>query len=248
LPDIPDIKLPTGHTYRIGEDPARMLLRNREFLRPSIAIPNGPKFIWPIGTEGFEVSGQANLGIHKYIGELDIDANVIYLDEPRIVMSDSFPGHTAAGLMRELQTVLRQKAPEDMKILYLPLIFPRLQFVTVESYNFSHDGNDRTRSIAYTVSFLKVGIGRKKIPGQPDPPDENPIPEPPNPTPPRYFRVKDGHRTLRKISAKVYKNPDRWKRLYKLNEKKINKWKKEHNVPQHKLPTARLPLGMKLLY
>lgn len=245
---IKRIELPRGHKFKWGEDPTRFLLDPDEFRRPSLSIPNGETFVWPVGTEAFEVRGQAEVAIHKSIGVTDVDANVIYVNEPHISLSGTFPGHTAVDHMRKLEDVILAKTPEKGKILRVPFVFPRLQYVIVESWNFNHDQDDRTRSIAYQISFLKVGVSKGIDVKDPDDPDQNPIPGgDPAPTN-RIFIVKDGYRTLRKISKRVYKTPDKWERIYRMNRKKIDSWKKKNNISQHHLPFARLPLGMRLSY
>lgn len=244
MPYPPPINLPRGHNFRWGEDTARYLLRpGLNFRQPYIAVPNGARFVWPVGTEGFQYSSSASLAVHRYIGEEDIEVNVIYRDEPHIEMHGTFPGNTAPALMRELMQVLEARTPGQGKVLWLPYIFPRILYVAAESWSFDHEVGDRSRSLGYRISFLKVGVGRrKKIP----PPEE---PTSPGEKPPaRYFKVKDGYRTLRKISKKVYKDDKKWLRLYKNNKKKLDKHFKDKGTPRHKFATSRLPLGMKLRY
>jgi hypothetical protein len=243
----PEIKLPQGHSFRWREDPARYLLRaGRNFRQPYLRIPNGARFTWPVGTEGFSYSSDAALAIHRYIGEEDIEVNVIYRDEPHIEMSGTFPGNTGPGLMRELLQVLEAKTPGAGKVLWLPYIFPRIQYVAAESWSFDHEANDRTRSLGYRISFIKVGVGRViSIPGPEEPQDPG---QPPPAPPARYFRVRDGYRTLRRISSKVYKTEHKWHRIYNLNQKKLDAYFKKHKIPRHKFPTHRFPLGMRLRY
>src|SRR5687768_6965786 len=107
MPFPPEIRLPRGHLRRIGEDPARYLLTpGVHFRRPFLRIPNGPVFRWPLGTEGFAYSSNAQLGVHRYLGQEDIEVNVIYRDEPHIEMTGSFPGNTGPALMRQLLEIL----------------------------------------------------------------------------------------------------------------------------------------------
>lgn len=246
MPTIPQIVLPRGHNARYGEDTARYLLDpGDEFRRPYLRIPGGARFRFPVGTEGFRYTGNASLGIHKYIGDADIEVNVIYRDEPRIVMSGLFPGKQGPAFMRQLLPILEARTPKVGKVLFLPYIFPRIQYVAAENWEFSHDAEDRTRDIGYNLTFLMVGVGSViTIPG-PDVPTPNPVP----PTPPvRYVRVKDGQRTLRGLAKKVYHNSTKWNKIYNLNKKKLDADFKKHHVPRHKYPSHRLPLGMKLRY
>lgn len=251
MPQIPGIILPRGHRYRYGEDSARYLLDpGDEFRRPFLRIPGGARFVWPVGTEGFGYESSANLGIHRYIGKEDIEVNVIYRDEPRISMQGVFPGRTGPLFMRQLLEILEARTPKAGKILFLPFIFPRIQYVAAENWNFTHSPEDRTRSIEYQMSFLLVGQGSViNIPG-PELPEENPVDPKPPPQPPstRLFTVRDKYRTLRAISKRVYKSEKKWQRIYNLNKKKLDADFKKHHVPRHKYPTHRLPLGMKLKY
>lgn len=243
---IPSIKLPYGHTFQFGEDTARYTLDpGDEFHRPSIAIPNGAKFVWPVGTEGFRYSSNAALGIHRYIGDDEIEVSVIYRDEPHIELSGVFPGHTAATHMHNLREILEAKTPDNGKLLSLPHLFPRIQYVAAESWDFTHDPEDRTRSVAYTISFLKIGVGRRILAPKPDEPDQNPVPDA---QPGRYFIVKDKYRTLRSISKKVYRDEKKWHRIHSLNKKKLDKYFKTNHIPNYKYPWHKLPLGMKLKY
>lgn len=246
MPQIPSIVLPRGHLYRWNEDTARYLLDpGDEFRRPYLRIPGGARFTFPVGTEGFRYTGNAALGIHKYIGDDDIEVNVVYRDEPRITLSGTFPGRQGPAFMRQLLPILEARTPKAGKILFLPFIFPRLQYVAAENWEFSHDAEDRTRNVGYTITFLKVGVGSViQIPG-PDEPEPNPVePKPP----PRYVTVKDGQRTLRGLAKKVYKDSKRWNRIYNLNKAKLDKFFKKNKVPRHKYPTRLLPRGMKLRY
>jgi hypothetical protein len=228
-----------------GQDPAKYLIGdvNLRHDRPSISSGDAV-FTFPIGVEGFRRSGQALLGRHYYIGDNDVDVQVIHLDEARIELSGTFPGLTAVDNMIELTNLLALPTPERGKILYLPGIFERIQYVNIENYDFNHDADDRTHSIAYTLTFLRTGLG-KKI--------RDPIGLPPigNPavstdgnkgkTTHRRMRITAKRRTLRAIARDAYKNPRLWTRVLELNKTRVHKL--APGVPKHKLPTHRWSLG-----
>lgn len=214
------------------------------FERPWLMVPGGAAYVWPLGTEGFTLTGLTDVAIHKYIGDDEIDVNVMHRDEPRFEMSGLMPGNTAVDNMNSLLEVLRAPTPDRGKILFIPYAFPRQQMVVPLDWNFTHDESDRTRSIAYTVSFLRLGAGRRRGPGAENQnPSANPAPGSSNAgDSARTFTVKDGFRTLRAISKKVYGDPDKWTKLYNLNEKKL----KNKGITKQEAATHKLPEGMKL--
>jgi len=227
-----------------GQDPARYLIPDSNLFhkRPSIQSGNAV-FIFPIGVEGFRRSGQALLGRHYYIGDNDVDVQVVHFDEARIELSGTFPGITAVDNMVELTNLLASPTPDRGKILYLPGIFERIQYVNVENYDFVHDAEDRTHSISYVLSFLRTGIGRRI---------RDPHGTPPKPNPSvkkkkrarhagRYVIVRDMSRTLRQIAHQAYGDSKLWGRVLELNEEPISKLIAD--VPRHQLPQYRFPIG-----
>lgn len=238
------IPLAAPHTFKWNEDTARRLLELDEYERPYLSLPGVGKFVWPVGTEGFGISGQADLAIHKYLGDNDIEVEIVHFDERRIEMSGTFPGHSATWYMRDLIAVMTAKSNKQ-KVLGLPGLFPRTQLVDVENYNFSHDPEDRTRSVSYQITFVRSGAGRPVPRSDLDDPLENPIEDnPPKGDPIHIFRVRAGFRTLRNISAKVYGDPRKWRKLWNLNKVKLRKLGFTLHSIQHK----RLPLGTKIRY
>src|SRR5688500_16933540 len=78
---------------QVVEDTAQYLLDpDDDFARPYLAIPGGRAFVWPLGVEGFELVDQAELGRHKYLGEIEIDIDVTHKAETMITLSGIFPG------------------------------------------------------------------------------------------------------------------------------------------------------------
>ena len=230
-----------------GQDPAKYLIPD-DFLRhgrPSISSGDNV-FTFPIGVEGFRRSGQALLARHYYIGDNDVDVQVVHLDEARIELSGVFPGLTAVDNMIELSNLLTSPSPDRGKILFMPGIFERMQYVNIENYNFDHEAGDQTHSINYTISFLRTGLGKKIR----DPHGQPPIPNPSVHTTVRGANthrtktVRDGQRTLRQLAKMAYGTAQLWARILILNKTPLEK--KLKNVPRHKWPNYRLPLGMKL--
>ena len=235
--------LPNGkQTYRFGIDAARYTVFPSWFEHPSIQVPNGGAFVWPLGTEGFRVSGTAGLGIHKYIGDNAVVFEVAHTDERRIELNGAFPGATGTDNMRELLNILVGKS--NYKILRLPGIFPLEQYVTMESYDFTHEETDRTKSVLYTVTFLRAGVGKKVKRRKTTNPPQNPKKQTNKGKPARVFVVREGVRTLRGVAQRLYHNPNRWDDIYEINRQALSKM----GIPYHQMPTRRLPLGMKLRY
>ena len=232
-------------TFQFGEDSARYLLQpDVQFERPWLSVPGGETFIFPAGVEGFEHSGTAEIAIHKYLGDDEIDISMVHRDEPAFSLTGQFPGKTSVNNMLACKAVCASKTPERGKILHLPFIMPRIQYVVVRDYNFAHSEDDRTETIAYRLSFLKIGVGRRISPGEPDLPSPNPETQQPVGDSQRLFRVRQGYRTLRAVSKKVYGNPDKWIKLFNLNQSKLNKL----GITKREAPTALIPLGTMLKY
>lgn len=214
---------------------------DEDFSRPYLAIPRGHAFVWPLGVEGFEIVTNSQLGLHKYLGEIELDVSVVHRAEKRITLSGVLPGWTSNENMQSLQNIYEQDTPENGKILYLPGIFGRLQYVVGESANFSHAAENRTQDIEYTLTFIKVGLGKK-------------ITQRPNRPPPgkgkgkgkaqRYFTVNNRNYTLRMIARKLWRNANRWTELYQKNAR----WFDTRKIPTHQIPDYRLPNGLKIRY
>jgi hypothetical protein len=233
--------------------------QKRGFERPWILIPGTDKcFVWPGGVEGFTLEGKPELGVYKYIGDIDVDAVVIYPDEPRITMDGTFPGHTSDNNMRTLRSILSlaQVSRRKGMVLHVPYVLPRAQFVLCDSYSFSHGSDERTQNINYSVSFLKIGEGSRQW----DTPPTRGVSIPAR-TPPakskereqRTYTVKANNATMRSIISDIYGSEvfnveDRYAnaaaKLYDINEKTFSKL----HIPLHRAGTMKIPPGTKLRF
>jgi hypothetical protein len=232
------------------KSPGRHSAGNLRHARPYLA--NGSKFfVWPIGVEGFTRRGEALLGLHRYIGGNASDGVTINHEEARIELTGTFPGITAQANMVNCINMLRSKTPERGLILYAPGVFNREQYVLPESWEFDHPEEDRTHSITYRITLARIGEGAKVR----DPHGTAPPPNPsvkkikPKGKPSRIYVINDGIRTLRMVANEVYGNQNSWQELVKKNQTAISKWRKTHqNLPNHRLPTFRWPVGTKFHY
>jgi hypothetical protein len=216
---------------------------DEDFSRPYLAVPGGHAFVWPLGVEGFDIITSTTLGLHKYLGEIELDVSVTHRGEKRITLSGVLPGWTSNENMVNLQGIYEADTPENGKILYLPGIFQRLQYVVGESANFKHNPEDRTQDINYSIVFIKVGLGKK-------------IKQRSNHPPPgrkqnkgkaqRYFVANNRYHTLRQIARKLWHNANRWTELYNKNPK----WFNNHQppIPTHQIPDYRIPNGVRIRY
>lgn len=231
--------------YGFTNDPAKYLVERRRFERPTLAVVGGAEFEWPLGVEGIRIAGTAQLAEHLFIGDNAPVVQVMHLDNRRIELTGMFPGLTGSTNVQDLLTVITANAPAG-KVLTLPgsMTFAA-QIVQVESYDFSHPEDDRTNSWVYSITLRRVGVGKKvpkpKVIKSPNVPHSTTKPKG---KPAKIFVVRAGVRTLRAVSKSVYKNADRWREIYKKNEKVLNSL----HIPLHQLPTKPLPLGMRLHY
>jgi hypothetical protein len=237
------------------EDSAAYVVNLNTFERPRILIPGGEKYEFPLGTEGFRLTGSAQLAMHHYIGDNAVEVQVIHNDESHIEISGALPGNTSDKNMNALRDILVKDTPKQGKILSLPGIFPRQQMVVVESYEFSHPEDERTDSIFYTISFVRIGVGKKVQRADVKQPTPNPHstkapafgPRGPKKTQPvgqRIFVMRDGARTLRAMSRIVFHNPYKWRIIYNRNHTFIDKEK----LPQYKIPIHIWPMGTRFRY
>lgn len=233
-----------GVRSRFIDDSAKyILMPDEDFARPWLAIPGGDAFVWPLGTEGFELQTQAQLGLHKYLGEIELDVSVVHRAEKHITLSGVFPGWTSDANMRALQAVFEADTPENGKVLSLPGIFTNFNYVTCETLSFNHDEGDRTQDIHYSLSMVKVGLGKrikqkKRVhhPGKGKGRGKGK----------RYFTANNRYHTLRTIARKLFKNVNRWTELYQMNAQ----WFDNHQppIPTHEIPDYRIPNGHRVRY
>jgi hypothetical protein len=242
------------------------------FAPPSIRA-GGLSFTWPIGPEGFRRSGSATLGMHKFIGDNVVQANVIHFDESHIELSGTFPGLSSPNDMTTLIDVLTNR---NKKVLHVPGVFPREQYVEVENYEFTHAAEDRTHSIDYSISFLKVGTGGGvggfaksdlgqlqgssikpasgarlrgiKTSGTQTLTGPAPITRPAKSQSARYFQVVDGVDTFRTISQMVYGDSDKAGILVNLNQETITRNNPGLQVNSYELVYHRWPRGTRIAY
>ena len=240
----PPVVQPGGELWRPGEDNSRYLIPPSWFEHPSISIPGGATFIWPLQVEGFRLVGNAQLGIHRYLGDDEAVVEVTHRSESRIEMSGVFPGKTGVANMRELRDICVAKTPKDGKILRLPGIFPNEQYVVVENWDFSHSEEERTEEILYNITFVKTGIGKRVQRKTPKYPSPNPKRVRNKGKSSRVFTIRAGVRTLRGVANKVYGNHNRWREIYNLNVMTLN----HLGIPFHQMPTKQLPIGLGLRY
>jgi hypothetical protein len=152
--------------------------------------------------------------------------------------------------MIDCRNMLRAPQKAAGLILFVPGVFAQEQFVLPDTWSFTHDESDRSHSIDYSITFLRIGT-KKQVN---DPTNAIPPPNPgsgskPKGKPPHIFTIKHGARTLRAVAKHVYHDADAWPRIVRLNQGQLNRWKKNHpNIPPHKIPTYRWPLGTKFRY
>lgn len=238
-----------GSVTGVGKHSAGMLAHARPYLVAGNSI-----FVFPVGVEGFRVQGTATLGTHKYVGDNAVDGMTIHLEEGRITLSGTFPGLTAQDCMVACRNILRARTQNGL-VLFAPGVFEREQYVLAEDWSFEHTEDDRSHSIAYTITLVRIGDKNRVA----DPRGTTPPPQPTVGTttkgkPSRLFTVKDGARTLRAIAANVYGNSDMWTQLVNLNAGQLADWQRGnalnalYNLPTYQLPTYRWPIGTKFRY
>src|SRR4029077_11752119 len=129
---------------------------------------------FPIGVEGFTRGGTAQLGLRHYIGDNTVEGVTMHYEEARITLSGLFPGLTSQPNMVECINMLRSKTKDKGLILYAPGVFEREQYVLPETWNFEHDAEDRTHSITYTITLVRIGDGKKVKDSSGTAPPKNP--------------------------------------------------------------------------
>lgn len=249
-PESPHIKRGTGFVIndidkRPDLDSAKYILTpDQDFSRPYLAVPGSIAFVWPLGIEGFEIQVVAELGRHRYLGEITLDVDVTHKGETGIILSGVFPGWTATENMNALRQVFEMDTPANGKILSLPGVMPDVQYVVGESIRFAHAEDERLMDIQYTASFVRKGHGASNN-SRPSQPDQIPTgSEKGRGT--KKFQVNSSYRTLRGIARKVYGSEKRWTELYDI--KANAKWFDKRNISSHKAPDYRMPLGTTIYY
>jgi hypothetical protein len=259
---IGEAQRPAG-VFGYGADDAGYIVGLERFERVRLLHPQGKDYEWPLGMEGFDLSGSQQQGIHHYIGDNAPVVQVTHMDDARVTLSGVFPGSTGADNMQDLRSALRQIPPDDGFQLILPSSLTRdgdawrPLLVFIENYRFTHEEGDRSGTIAYEVNFIQVGTANRRLkkPHTTAPPanprDKKAKPKGRGATSTRYFTVKAGYRTLRQIAKKVYGDADKWKKLYDLNKYAISSgaaWGLPKAIPASKIPTVELPIGFQVAY
>lgn len=213
------------------------------FFRPWLAIRNGPAFQWPLGMEGFSLTIDPTLGIHKFIGDNKVVVDVVHSGEEHLTLSGNFPGDSAPDLIQALRDVVYQDAPEEGKILYVPEIMSHAQRVQIVHAEFSRGEDQRGRDTTYSIEFVRMGLAA-------DNPDTTTTPTTPNPKTgakgktTKSIKVDAKHNTLRKIAAWKLGKSSNWRTVYNAN----SAWFVKRNVPLAKAPDYRIPLGTTIHY
>jgi hypothetical protein len=219
---------------------------DEDFQRPYLAIPGvNVAYVWPLGIEGFELSVETELGIHKYIGEADLDVDITHKGQKDIVMTGLFPGHTSVSNMRALEAVYEADTPERGKILHLPGVLPKLQYVMGRSMRFSHAQDDWTTDIAYEISFVRVGVGIAAPNATSAQLDSGTAPASSTlGRGSRSFITNAATRTLLSVARVVFNNSNQWTELYVANANYFS----QRGIPMFQIPTYLLPVGLTLYY
>lgn len=254
------------HLYRVGEDPAGYLvdpggIDNPGHLRHArpYLLSGKDYFLFPVGVEGFSRDGTALLALHRPIGYNATIGQTLNTEEARISLNGTFPGGPggadAQQAMVDCINILRSQPPDPGLILVAAGVFLREQYVLPENWNFTHDPEDRTHSISYTITFVRIGEGDAAKDKAGTPPRANPGVSTGNyGQPTKVFTVQDGVRTLRAIAGIVYGNADQWAKLVTYNQGSLALFQRSaalniaHGLPSYQLPTYRWPLGTKFRY
>lgn len=252
-------RISNGSIWRpgVGEDPAKYLINPGQVSAPGkhtagqLAharpyIVNGNNiYVFPVGVEGFRRTGNATIGSHKYIGDNSVDGITTHYEEGRIYLSGTLPGLIAQDSMVACINILRTPSPDPGLVLYAPGVFEREQYVLAEEWDFDHDPDDRTHSIAYQITFLRIGEGSKVKDPKGSPPPPQPSISTTKGKAVRIFVARDGAQTLRTISAIVYGDASKWTRLVVVNAVQSAPLV---NIPSFQIPTYRFPIGTKFQY
>lgn len=232
----------TGHGD--PDDTARYIVSpGHNFMRPWLAIRGGAAFQWPLGMEGFSLTVDPTLGIHRYIGDNKVVVDVVHAGEEHFTLSGNFPGKSGAALVRALKDIVYKQAGPEGKILWLPEVVTYAQRVQVVRFSADRGEQDRGGDFRYSIEFVRLGITQVKLDPDPKPSRPQPV-KPPKGKSARSVRVDAKHNSLRKIAAWKLGSSSKWRQIYDKNEK----WFVSRQIPFAKAPDYRLPLGTKVFY
>lgn len=230
-------------------DPAQYL-RNPgvHFYRPWLASDDkftGQAFVWPLGIEGFDLTIDPQLGIHKYIGDNDVQVDITHKGQENFTMTGNFPGNTGPANLRALRQIVFMTTPRAGKVLYVPHILTYAQRVIVQRARFSHADSDRGQDLSYEIEFVRIGYINA---GKSDDPPILTEPTRPSSAPgnagKRRVQVDSKHNTIRKIAAWKLGSASRWLAIYNLNKPYFTK----AGIITAKVPDYRMPLGTVIYY
>jgi hypothetical protein len=227
------------------QDTAVYLVRpGVNFIRPWLAIRNGPAFQWPLGMEGFTLTIDPTLGIHKFVGDNAVTVDVIHRGEEHITLSGNFPGSSAPALIRALRDLVYQGAPDEGKILFLPEVMRFAQRVQVVHAEFSRTEENRGRDASYSIEFVRLGqlnsLTKSIVPVISSPQ----VVTGKTAKSTRSVSADAKHNTLRKIALWKLNDARKWRTVYDANQKFFV----SHSIPLAKAPDYRLPAGLKVYF
>jgi len=212
------------------------------FLRPWIAIRSGPAFRWPLGIEGYSHTIDAELGIHKFVGDNRVAVDVIHRGEEHITINGTFPGKTAPSNWLALKDITMRATPDEGKILYLPFVSDHAQRVAILHAEASRAEDNRGMDLNYSIEAVRIGeVDKKDNFGVVQPVVQGKATGTPSSN---FVKVDSLHNTLRKIAAWKYGSGVYWRILYNLNQT----WFTQNHVPITQAPDYRLPLGLTIYY
>lgn len=213
-----------------------------DFFRPWLAIRNGVAFQWPLGLEGYDLTIDPTLGIHRFIGDNAVVVDVLHAGEEHFTMSGSFPGNSAPKLIQALRDIVYKDGGEEGKILCVPEIMSHAQRVHVVNAEFNRDASDRGRDSNYSIEFVRIGTVGPKTQTTVAPPVQPAVST--KGTTAQSIHVDGKHNTLRKIAAWKLGGTDQWRIVYNANQSFFNK----HNIPISQAPDYRIALGVVVYY
>ena len=212
------------------------------FIRPWLAIRNGPAFQWPLGLEGYNLTVDPLLGIHKFIGDNAVAVDVLHAGEEHFTMSGSFPGLSGPALIRALRDLVYQGAPAEGKILFVPEIMSHAQRVQIVHFESTRQETDRGKDSAYSIEFVRLGM-LNDISSMVTPVMTEPIKiAGKKGVSTRSVTVDAQHNTLRKIAKWKLGDANKWRTVFNANESYFTR----NKIPLTKAPDHRLPTGMKV--
>lgn len=233
---------PVAQTGNPNDTASYVLRPGVNFVRPWLGIRNGPAFQWPLGLEGFTLSIDPLLGIHKFIGDNAVTVDVLHAGEEHFTMQGSFLGLSAPALIRALRDVVYQGAGSEGKILFIPEIMSHAQRVEVVHAEFSRAQDSRGKDADYSIEFVRLGtlnaISSLVAPIIPTPQ----VATGKKAKSSKSIQVDAKHNTARKIARWKLGDATKWRTIYNANEKFYN----NNNVKLAKAPDYRIPNGTKI--